>query len=271
MSVKKLDERPGERPDDGYAVSADLAGLPIAELVHLLALAAVAAADLAMFYNVVSIVMQQLTATLAWLTVVGFTAASLMLAHFAGRMIRDRKAGHGDVGRLPIAVLLIAWLSLGALALLVRLTAAAPTGANSYLPGAADEQSTQIVGAFMFLVLYVASGAVAGFGEYFTRNPYRGRYRKALRGHNRASKRLSRSQPAYQRSFNTLRVHEEQRDREDVNYRAAIDLRKATAQWLKKKANLMIAAHLQDPSATDGLTRPDAAPAPQSPSPTATI
>src|SRR5205807_2065673 len=71
-----------------------------------------------------------------------------------------------------------------------------------------------LTGAIMFLALYLASGGVAGIGEYLTRNPRRAAYRTAQRAHRRAQRRIRRSWPPYERALNAVHVHARSRVRE---------------------------------------------------------
>jgi hypothetical protein len=185
------------------------------------------------------------------------------LAHFAGRLAGDVAAGHGTATRRQVFLLLAPWAVLGVVAFAVRLSAAfdAGTSVGTTTFGAGlGEQTRHVTAAFMFLVLYVASGAVAGFGVYLTRNPRRSAYRRARAAHARAVRRLARSQPAYERALQVLRQHVRTSMREEANYGAAVAQRLAFAGELKRYAAVLIAAQLKDPSVTDGMTLPDRAP-----------
>jgi hypothetical protein len=231
------------------------------ETGYFIALLVTAGADLAVFDQVVSLVLGMLQPWVVWLTVAGFTAGSLALAHFIGRLLRDQAGGDGPGGRTAVWLLVIPWLLLGVVAFAVRWLVAEDQGSVSTTAvGGTDPRIVQLSGAIMFLALYLASGAVAGFGEYLTRNPYRARYRTALRRYHRSLRRLRRSQPRYERTLSALQLHTRGRARERLNHQAAVDLQLAFADELKRHAAFLMAAHLQDPAATDGMTLPDRRP-----------
>jgi hypothetical protein len=251
--------------DRGYANAADVSGLPLTEIVYWFALALAAAADVAAFHQVVSLVMRDQGDALVWLMVVGLTVIALTLAHFAGRLARDVSAQHGTATRKQVLLCAIPWVALGLAAFAVRLIVADSSGGTTVdgtLIGGdiVGRQARQTSGAVLFLALYVGSGAVAAFGAYFSRNPLRSGYRQAMRAHSRALDRLSRSQPPYERALQEYRQRARIRAREEANWQAARELRLAQADELKRYAAVLIAAHLQDPSVTDAMTLPDRRP-----------
>jgi hypothetical protein len=252
-------------PDRGYANAADVSGLPLTEVVYWFALVLAAAADIAAFHQVVSLVMRDQGDALVWLMVVGLTVIALTLAHFAGRLARDVTARHGTATLKQVLLCAIPWVALGLAAFAVRLIVADSSGGTT-LDGTiiggdtVGRQARQTSGAVLFLALYVGSGAVAAFGAYFSRNPLRSGYRQAMRAHSRALDRLTRSQPPYERALQVYRQRARIRAREEANYQAARELRLAQADELKRYAAVLIAAHLQDPSVTDAMTLPDRRP-----------
>src|SRR5262249_23661463 len=154
---------------NGYRQPVEATGRMAGEIAYLIALAVTAGADVAAFDQVLSIILHTAGPAITWVAVAGFTAMSLTLAHFAGRRLRDRKAGHGPDSRWAVWLLLVPWALLGLAALVARLIvaqgmASAPTTAAVAGNPARDTQA----GALLFLILYLASGAVAGFGEYLT-------------------------------------------------------------------------------------------------------
>lgn len=241
-------------PAGGYAEPAEMVGRPVGEYANSLVLAATAGADLAVFYQILSLVLGESGEWLVLLAVVGFTAGALLLAHFTGRLLRDRAVGYGSTSPWLIAGAALAWALLGTAAFVVRLLVNGRAGDDAAV--VTDDSSTTITSAALFLVLYVASGAAACLGAYLSRNPFRTRYRKALRVYRSALKRLRRSRAPYERAVNVLQLHLRNRRREKKNYAAARSLRMAYADEAKQYAAFLIAAHLQDPSATTGLTNP---------------
>ena len=260
-----VDMRATPTVDRGYANAADVSGMPLTEVVYWFALALAAAADIAAFHQVVSLVMRDQGDALVWLMVVGLTVIALTLAHFAGRLARDVSARHGTATWKQVLLCAIPWVALGLAAFAVRLIVADSSGGTTVdgtiIGGdSVGRQARQTSGAVLFLALYVGSGAVAAFGAYFTRNPLRSGYRQAMRAHSRALGRLSRSQPPYERALQVYRQRARVRAREEANWQAARELRLAQADELKRYAAVLIAAHLQDPSVTDAMTLPDRRP-----------
>ncbi|SDH52870.1 hypothetical protein SAMN05216553_12630 [Lentzea fradiae] len=252
---------PQDLARNGYAHPAEVAGRSMGEMLHLLALLITAAADVAVFYAIASIVMQDSSELIIGMLVAGFTAGSLTLAHFVGRFARDTIAGYGPRTGRWILVVLVPWLLLGVVVFVVRMLVAESATSGGSGTGLSQDQ-TMIAGAVMFGGLYLVSGAVAAVGEFLTRNPYRTRYRTAFRANQRALKSLARTQHRYERAVGVLKVHTASLKREDQNYKSAKDLRTAWASKLKRYSAVLIAAHLQNPSATDGMTEPDRSPSP---------
>jgi hypothetical protein len=252
-------------PDRGYADATHVSGLPLTEIAYWFALALAAAADVAAFHQVVSLVMRDQGDALVWLMVVGLTVIALTLAHFAGRLARDVSAQHGTATWKQVLLCAIPWVALGLAAFAVRLIVADSSGGTTVdgtvIGGdTVGRQARQTSGAVLFLALYVGSGAVAAFGAYFSRNPLRSGYRQAMRAHSRALDRLTRSQPPYERALQVYRQRARIRAREEANWQAARELRLAQSDELKRYAAVLIAAHLKDPSVTDAMTLPDRRP-----------
>jgi hypothetical protein len=254
-----------ERGRLGYQQPIEATGRLAGDVGYVIALAVTAGADFAAFYQALSRILQDLGSSLVAVAVAGFTVMSLALAHFAGQLLRDGKAGHGPDHQRAVGLLLIPWAVLGLSAFMVRLIFAR-SQAGVYTPAGFISPSTQqLTSAFLFLSLYLASGAVAGFGEYLTRNPYRAHYRSALRSYHRSLRRLSRSQPPYERALSVWQLQAREYQAQEGSRAAAAELQSANADELKRYAAVLIAAHLQDPSATDGMTIEDRRPHPHPP------
>jgi hypothetical protein len=253
----------------GYQQPAEATGRLTGDVGYVIALAVTAGADFAAFYQVLSRILQDLGSSLVAVAVAGFTVMSLALAHFTGQLLRDRKAGYGPDHHRAARLLLLPWAVLGLSAFAVRLIFARSQAAVYTPAGFISPSTQQMTSAFLFLSLYLASGAVAGFGEYLTRNPYRAHYRGALRAYHRSLRRLSRSQPPYERALSIWQLQAGEYEAQEANSAVAAELHAANADELKRYAAVLIAAHLQDPSATDGMTitdrRPDPHPPPERP------
>ena len=142
---------------NSYRQPSEATGRMAGEIIYWLALAVTAGADVAAFKQVLSIILAVLGPAYIILAVAGFTAMSLTLAHFAGRLLRDRKAKHGPQGKWSVWLLLAPWALLGGAALFARLilppsgTAEAATAVSS---GSAS--TAPLAGAVLFLILYLA-------------------------------------------------------------------------------------------------------------------
>lgn len=237
-----------------YADPGEIAGRSPAEFVYWVVLAITACADVAIFHLILSLLMTRSEAWVVWLAVAGFTACSLLLSHLAGRIAKDTRTGHGQREGTVVGLLAATWLLLGGAAFLVRIIVAEPNTATATAVGTQDAETQAWAGAALFLVLYLGSGLVSGIGAYVSRNPLRDRYHKARRDHRAAQKRLRHSQAPYERALSVLQVHQRNRHREQANYDAARALRHSWVEDMKQYTRIVIAAELQDPSATTGLT-----------------
>src|SRR5690242_4215561 len=127
-------------PRRSYQQPEETAGRSAGEIVYVAALAVTAGADVAAFYQVLSLTLTALGTALVWLAVAGFTVMSLTLAQFAGRLLRDRAAGYGPAGRRAAGLVLIPWILLGLAALLARMIIAqADLNAPTTAVGASDQ------------------------------------------------------------------------------------------------------------------------------------
>lgn len=250
----------------GYHDPALAAGRPRAGWVYVAALVLAGGADLAAFHQVVALVMRDEADWLVWLLVAGFTAAALTLAHFAGRLWRGARAGDPEATVTAARLCAGLWLALGAAAFTIRLlvrhdsAAGDPFLVDQSQIGERTGTSVVMASALLFLALYLAAGTVALIGAYLTHNPVLSGYLQAQRAHRRAVRRLRRSAPRYERARRVLDEHLAERERDERSRLAARSERFAVADELKRHAEVLIASQLQDPSATDGITRPDRRP-----------
>jgi len=232
-----------------------------------------ALADVAQFYQVLELVMPTQNGLLITLAVVGFTAAVLYLSHYAGLLLRRTRAratadrGRRIIGLVPAALCVLLWLALGLTAFRVRYhVAPPPSGPVPLVIGdAAAPSVTQIdpyalEAGLMFLMLYLATGAIAAVGGYLGHHPLRGVYRAALREQTRTAERAAAT--AHQ-----VAMAEAERDSHRELLRAAELIRAkerqarlALAEQLKQHARLRLAEHAQDPAVTDAILEPDRRP-----------
>ena len=118
------------------------------EIVYVLALAVTAGADVVAFDQVLSNILHALGPVMIAVAVAGFTAMSLTLAHFAGRVLRDRKAAHGPDSKRLVWLLVAPWALLGLAALLARLILAqSEAGQATTVVGQSNPGATALAGA----------------------------------------------------------------------------------------------------------------------------
>lgn len=246
-----------------YQNSSEIGRRPVGEYVYVLALLVAAGADAAAFYVIVSLATgDEGTNETNALIVAGLTVIALMLAHLGGRVARDAAAANGRLRWQDVVVCGVPWALLGVAAMVVRLrTHQTSGGIDLEGGGSSGQEADQVAAALLFLVLYVASGVLAGVGEFLTRNPLRTAYRSALRTMKSAQRKLRRSQPPYERALSVRQLHLASYREDEALLQNAKFERIAFGEELKQLAQISIAAHLQDPSATDGMTERDWRPA----------
>lgn len=259
-------EKPGWT-EPGHADPTLLAGRPRGGYLYLFALVIAAAADITAFYQVVLLVQGDLTQALVIVLVIGFTGVSLILAHFTGTMLRDRRAGAKWIQSYKIITTISVWGLLGLLAFLVRLRSGSGSGGGYQLPGGSSSTSVSVsnpqgtlAGAAIFAGLYVATGVVAMIGSYLSHNPLRPAFVRAVREHRAAAER-------HAISVRRLRLAEAEREFFADHIQAAgrvrdeaEKVRHALAAELKQQARLELAKRMQNASATDAFLEDDARP-----------
>jgi hypothetical protein len=260
-------EKPGWA-EPGHADPTLLAGRPRSAALYLAALLAAGAADIVAFYQVILLVLSTLPAYATAILVVAFTVLALLLAHYTGIMLRDRKAGAKWVPAFHVVFLCVVWFALGALAFWIRLRSnadTASTGLSLSVTGAAPSgaktsgQGT-VPGAALFAGLYAATGAVAMVGGYLSHNPLRAGFAQTAHAHRSAARRHARAvertrQAEAEREFYVRQITAAHRVCDE-----AVAARHALAQELKQRARLELAAHLRDTSATDAFLTGDQRP-----------
>ncbi len=243
-----------------YRDPSELAGMPTTDLLAIPVLIVAAGADLAAFSQMMSLLLPGLTTIKIWAAILGFTACSLALAHFAGRLYRDRHEGYAQGSGFQLIALAVTWLGLGVVAFLVRFMIAQGSDTTIRQGATTSPHSEVIGGAWVFLMLHLASGLLTAIAAYTMHHPLRARCRKAAKAYGKARKHMKSSHANYERAFSVLQQHLQVRAREGERYDAALNLRKAVAWEMKERARYLMAGRLQDPSATTGLIRPDSMP-----------
>jgi hypothetical protein len=268
LRLRGDDEKPAWSAP-GHADPTLLAGRSAGRYVYVLALLVGAAADMTAFFQVVRLVQGQLTNNEVIVLVFAFAAVALFAAHFTGTMLRDRKAGAAWIQLFMIAFCTLGWVSLGAVAFWIRLTAhlnvAGLSSSLSVTTAPASTGSTisaqnQAASAAMFAALYVTIGAVTVVGAYLTHNPFHPSFTRTVRGHRDAARRNAEAarrlgEAEAKRGFFDSQIAAAERVRDE-----AIKARLALAQELKQCTRLEIAKRLRDASATDAFLADDARP-----------
>lgn len=252
--------------EPGHADPTLLAGRSRSGYLYVAALVVAASADIVAFYQVVQLVAGNLTSRQVLILVVGFTAIALILAHYIGWMLRDRKAGAKWIQLFMIILVAVVWIGLGGLAFWVRLKSNSGGSSGFQLPGTSSSSSAQpngqgtLPGAAMFAGLYAGSGAVAFIGGYLRSNPLSAAFMRAVRAHRRAAearalsaRRLRLAEAEAEFFANQITAAERVRDE-------AIQARHALAAELKQRARVEFAKRLRDASATDAFFDEDARP-----------
>ena len=254
--------------EPGHSDPTLLGGRPRSDRIYLFALALAAAADIAAFYQVIQLVLSDLSSAWVIVLVIGFTGTALASAHLIGIMLRDRRAGAKWIQDFLIVIAAVVWLALGVLAFWVRLRSnvgASSSSLNLSVTGptgtsAATNVQGTVPGAAMFAGLYAATGAIALIGGYLSHNPLFGAFTRAVREHGRAAER-------HAGSARRLRIAEAERGFFEAQIAAAervcdeaVKARLALAAELKQLARLELAKRLRDTSATDAYLESDARP-----------
>jgi hypothetical protein len=243
----------------GHADPALLAGLPrVPLLLHTVALVAAIGADWAAFLQVVRLVMRTESAQTTMVVVAGFTGIVVYLAHAAGTLFRDLRAGAQSVTPALVALCVLAWAGFGAAAFAARLAVSRPP--QAFGGTASTSQDNAMFAAVFFLTFYVGTGIVAGVGAYLTHNPLRAAYGRAARVHRRALRRAIASgrDLAMAEATRTAYAGELVAARQRLLH--ALQVRLALAERLKQIARVLIAQRAQDPAVTDAILEPDLRP-----------
>ena len=251
----------------GYADPTLLAGRPASSYLHVLALAAAAAADLGAFFQVVSLTLgDQAKDYQVLLVVVGFTATIVYLAHVTGVILRDKRAGMRATSPWTAALCVGALLVLGGTAFYARLVTSPPLTRSSagYTSGGTSQADVtpdelQVVPALVFLALFAATVMVAFVGAYLTRNPHREGYASAIRHYRDAVDATALSRAVYERSKGKADSEEQRRKAADASleqYQLALQNH---AALLEQRVRAIFAQAGGEAAMTDALFGEDGA------------
>lgn len=249
--------------DPGYSDPSLAAGRPWTAWLHLVALLAAAGADIGAFYQVVQLIMPSQAAWVALMIVLGFVAVALILAHYAGVQLRDRRAGIRWVRWVGATLCLTTWLGLGLLAFWTRLVGNSTISQtpsftlNSTTQPTAPDHPLTLAAAAIFLALYVGSGLAAMVGAYLTHNRLRDSYAKAARHHVGVEKRIAKRTGERDSAYSHWHAQVNARVAAETVFQQAVQHRLALAEELKVHTRVLIAARGGDPPLTDALLKED--------------
>ncbi|MEU7832595.1 MULTISPECIES: hypothetical protein [unclassified Nonomuraea] len=242
--------------DRGHSDPALLAGWPrVPLLLHTAALTIAVGADWAAFLQVVKRVMPSESSPTTSLVVAGFTGIVVWLAHSAGVMFRDIRAGSAGASRFLPLLCVFAWVAFGTAAFAARLVLSKPS--QAFGPQEADDH---LLSALFFLAFFLGTGIVAGVGAYLTHNPLRSAYGRALRVHERVLRRSIASARDLALAETNRSAHASELIAARQTLLHSLQVRLALAERLKQMARVLIAQRAQDPAVTDAILEPDLRP-----------
>ncbi len=259
---RMLGEPRTEEAGGGFADAALLAGRTRGSYWYLVALLFAVGADISAFFQVIQLVMPDQSETVALVLVLGFTAIVLALAHGAGALLRDRRAGVPWVPAIAAPLCVLIWVALGLLAAWVRLKfGALPVSSGDFsLDGSAQAESRDAYAfpaAATFLALYVGSGLITGAGAYLTHNRFQSAHGKAARTHDRAARHAATIADAYEQKQAELDAQNVALEIAEGTLCRQRRKRLALAEELKRDTRRLIAERKKDPVVTGAVSRPD--------------
>ncbi|MFF7194233.1 hypothetical protein ACFZAM_11055 [Streptomyces sp. NPDC008079] len=229
-----------------------------------LALVLAVGADGIAFYQVVGLLVNEA----GWMIiplVLGFTGLALAVSHQVGVLARRFvERSTPAVGALAV-VLTMVWLFMGAVCFFVRATNTPATSGGSGLetlglPSTAGAPADDLTGsanlgtALLFLGLYLAGGLLAAVTAYLAHNPLATAYRMALAHRAAARQEVQRLTPRHVRAVHRHQQELAERERDHRRWEVATGQCLGWADDLKHYARFLMAVHIADPAATDGLT-----------------
>lgn len=263
----KLPRKSGRR-----VIHGDLSQLiahPLSEAGLWLVLLAAAFVDVATFHQVLLLVMTNATTGIVWGVVIGFVAVALALAHYVGGRARlsltPSRATVSTLGAGLIAWICFGiWSTLGLIAFLVRLLIddASQGGGSTFVidgqavdVGAADHAKTRILSALLFLVLYLATGALSALTGY-TRQIAARRWGRVDRRRRRAARRAASAHSDLVLAEQLLDAIAAEKQRRTAYRASALQRCDATAAGLKHEVRLKLGATPRDRAAEALPERP---------------
>ncbi|MFI9380788.1 hypothetical protein [Kutzneria sp. NPDC052558] len=228
-------------------------------LFYLIALLFAVGADIAAFVNVLELAMPNQDQSIVIVLVLGFTAVVVVLAHGAGSLLRDRRAGVGWIPAFAVPLCVSIWLSLGLIAAWVRwMFGSVPNDIGTIAVGAASQPESRVTyaipAALIFLALYIGSGLVAALGAYVGNNRLQAAFRNAANAHDRSIKHVVTCADALERQKAKCASQADALAVAEETLRQQEDSLLAFADELQQHARQLIAEKALDPAVTDVIT-----------------
>ncbi|MEV6343259.1 hypothetical protein [Actinoplanes sp. NPDC051851] len=233
-----------------YGDPSQIAGRPWTKAFSWLVLAAAAGVDIVTFYQVLVLVLN-VPDELVIVSVVGFAAVALALAHHAGLQARQALDPRTVAGSRTIAVIAAGgWALLGAVAFLVRIVLEDSTGsgASQFTTedglvtdlGAGTGTAEHYLPALLFLVLYLATGLVAALAAYFRQDPAAVQFNRAAERRSKTAREYADTRSRYARAKAVLDAIAQARRRREDAIRQLDGQFDAAARMLHSEAQLRL-------------------------------
>jgi len=230
----------------------------IRQIVSMALLSIAAAGDFANFYITMSGLANE-HPLITVLVVLALTAAAVALAHAVGLLLRERQQSHRSTAPTVLILMSGGWLFLGVSAAIVRWVVPYDDGSAGAAAQFGDQTATSDdtvhrITSLLLLGLYLASGVLAAWLAYRDHEPVLAARRMTWRRLVWTGGRNRWNQAKLVRAETRLQQHLDERARLAANHAAALADREALAAELKEYTRVLIAGHLGEPVATQGLT-----------------
>lgn len=245
--------RPSSDRMEGLAVS------PWGRLVLWVLLGLAATGDVVTFYVVLAGTFREAGDIVVIGLTAAFAAAAVGLMHVVGRALKNLRESQGGLGRPTIVMMVVGWLTLGAVAVFFRSQVATPTtapgslfdDASAEVAAAAQEQ---LLSAVLLAGLFLASGLLAFYVGYSEHHPRVSSYRVLKRRLAKQQKRQRDTASSAVEGREALTLARSVEARASSRLTEGIAQVDATVDELKELVRVLVAEHMGLPEATNGLT-----------------
>ena len=235
-----------------WANPALLAGRSMLQIGFFYALiVAGAATDTVAFKSVLDLVLQE-SQVISWLLAIGITFVALAFAWTIGRQYAHYKH-EPDASLTPVLLCAVVWAGLGCAMAYIR-AHATQGGVGSSDFGSAPDTHLQYGTAFLFAMLYFASGTVAIFEAYHTTNPIFSAYTRVTEQRDALRKLVAHLTGQAERARLVVAHHSGEFDRDLERRDEAIGGYQALGAELKHYSRVLIATLKQNARVTDLTT-----------------